>query len=334
MKISVISPVYNSALFIRPMIDSLLAQTMSDFEVIFVDDHGQDNSIEVAKAYVAEKGVADRFLFLQTPVNSGPGEARNIGMAAASGEYIAFVDSDDMILPDMFAAMTAAADAADADFCYCWIAYKGGRNDGRVVANPVVADGELSPETKKRFLIRFKTFCVTFIYRRAFLTEHVLRFPPERSSEDTNFLIKVFLYGRRAACVQRPLYLYCLHGNSLTVSRNEERWRSKFTAFAHLMTEVKQRNLYGDYQEEIDYLYLKKCFLVGALNYLQNAAEPSVAILSEMQGALEQTVPGWRQNRCLARDLRSRLLAYLLCRHPRLSIRLLPFLLRRAGVAL
>lgn len=334
MKISVISPVYNSAQFIRPMIDSLLAQTMSDFEVIFVDDHGQDDSIGLAKAYVAEKGVGDRFLFLQTPVNSGPGEARNIGMATASGEYIAFVDSDDMILPDMFAAMTAAADAADADFCYCWMAYKGGRNDGRVVTNPSVADGEFSADVKRGFLTRFKTFCWAFIYRRDFLVEHALTFPPERSSEDTNFLIKVLLYGRRVASVQRPLYLYWQHGNSLTVARNEGRWRSKFAAFGHLMAEVKERRLYGDFRQEIDYLYLKKCFLVGALNYLQNAGGPSVSILSEMQSALEQEVPGWQQNRYLARDRRSRLLAHLLCRHPRLSIRLLPFLLRRSGVAL
>lgn len=334
MKVSVISPVYNSAPFIRSMIDSLLAQTMSDFEVIFVDDHGQDDGPESARAYVADKGVAGKFRFLQTPVNSGPGEARNIGMAAATGEYIAFVDSDDVILPDMLAIMTTAADAADADFCYCQIAYKGGRKDGCVAANPAVADGEFSAGAKKGFLTRFKTFCVTFIYKRNFLEEYGLRFPPERSSEDTNFLIKVLLYGRRVACVRSPLYLYWQHGNSLTVARNEGRWRSKFAAFGHLMDEVKQRNLYGDFQPELDYLYLKKCFLVGALNYLQNAAGPSVAILSEMQNVLEQTVPGWQQNRYLMRDRRSRFLAYLLCRHPRLSIRLLPFLLRRSGAAL
>ncbi len=334
MKVSVISPVYNSAPFIRPMIDSLLAQTMDDFEVIFVDDHGQDDGIESARAYVADKGVAGKFRFLQTPVNSGPGEARNIGMAAARGEYIAFVDSDDTILPDMLAAMTAAADAAAADFCYCRIAYKGGRRDGRVVANPAVADGTFTAEDKRRFLIHFKTFCVTFIYKRSFLEEYGLRFPPERSSEDTNFLIKVLLCGRRIASVQRPFYLYWQHGNSLTVSRNEERWRSKFDAFAHLMDEVKRRDLYGEFQPEIDYLYLKKCFLVGALNYLQNAVAPSVGILSEMQAALTQTVPGWPRNPYLARDGRSRLLARLLCRHPRWAIRILPFLLRRAGVAL
>lgn len=334
MKISVISPVYNSALFIEAMIDSLLAQTMTDFEVIFVDDHGPDDSMEVAKAYVASKGEDERFRFLQTEVNSGPGAARNLGMTKARGEYIAFIDSDDLIRPDMFSSMVAAADAEAADFCYCQIAYKGGKRDGRIVGNPIVPDGEFSPADKKRFLTRFRTFCVTFVYKRSFLEEYGLMFPPERSSEDTNFLIKVLLYGRRVASVQRPFYLYWQHGNSLTVVRNEGRWRSKFAAFGHLMAEVRERRLYGDFSQEIDYLYLKKCFLVGALNYLQNAVGPSVAILSEMQNALVQAVPGWQQNRYLACDWRSRLLAHLLCRHPRLSIRFLPFLLRRSGVAL
>lgn len=334
MKISVISPVYNSALFIRAMIDSLLAQTMSDFEVLFVDDHSPDGSVAVAKEHVASKGESGRFRFLRTPVNSGPGAARNLGMAEARGEYIAFIDSDDVVRPDMFSTMVAAADVAAADFCYCQIAYKGGKRDGLVVANPVVADGEFSPADKRRFLTRFKTFCVTFIYRRSFLKEYGLTFPAERSSEDTNFLIKVLLYGRRVACVQRPLYLYWQHGDSLTVSRNEERWRSKFAAFGHLMGEVTRRNLYDGFRQEIDYLYLKKCFLVGALNYLQDAARPSAGILSEMKALLMQAVPGWQANLYLSRDWRSRILAALLCRHPRLAIRLLPFLLRRSGAAL
>ena len=93
MKVSIISPVYNCAPYIVECIQSLLAQTCQDFEVLLVDDHGTDDSISVARAFVEQQGMGEKFRFLQTPCNSGPGIARNIGIEAAKGEYVAFIDA-------------------------------------------------------------------------------------------------------------------------------------------------------------------------------------------------------------------------------------------------
>ena len=119
MKVSIISPVYNCAPFIVECIQSLLAQTCQDFEVLLVDDHGTDDSISVARAFVEQQGMGEKFRFLQTPCNSGPGIARNIGIEAAKGEYVAFIDSDDVWEPTFIEKLIRAAESSKADLAFC-----------------------------------------------------------------------------------------------------------------------------------------------------------------------------------------------------------------------
>ena len=101
-KVSLIIPVYNAAPYVEACIASLIAQTMDEVEIILVDDHGSDDSMQIAQAYVKAHQSSKQFRFLATPHNMGPGPARNIGIEAAQGEYIGFVDSDDIIESDMY----------------------------------------------------------------------------------------------------------------------------------------------------------------------------------------------------------------------------------------
>ena len=91
-KVSVIIPTYNRAPLISEAIDSVLAQTFTDFEIIVVDDESTDDTEAVVKAY------GDRVTYVWTP-NGGTGHARNVGMQHATGEYLTFLDSDDVLYP-------------------------------------------------------------------------------------------------------------------------------------------------------------------------------------------------------------------------------------------
>lgn len=101
MKISVIVPVYNSENYIEHCIDSVLAQTHQDWELILVDDGSQDNSLSILQKY-AEK---DRRITVIHQKNQGPGIARNTGIGYATGEYIVFIDSDDRIGDNYFSLL-------------------------------------------------------------------------------------------------------------------------------------------------------------------------------------------------------------------------------------
>lgn len=97
-EISVVVPFYNVEPYIDKCLDSLRNQTFTDFEVLCVDDRGQDNSLAVVEKYVR---LDPRFKLIPQEKNRGPGAARNLGMKAASGKYITFIDSDDWVEPDL-----------------------------------------------------------------------------------------------------------------------------------------------------------------------------------------------------------------------------------------
>ena len=113
-KVSVIVPVFNKAPYVGKCIESVLKQTLSDIELILINDGSSDKSEEVCQRYLADQRV--QYIFQE---NSGPAAARQNGIDHASGEYLGFVDADDWIEPDMYEKMYGAALAADADIVMC-----------------------------------------------------------------------------------------------------------------------------------------------------------------------------------------------------------------------
>ena len=271
--ISIIIPVYNCAPYITECIDSLKAQTYQDFEVLLVDDHGRDNAMQIAREVAGDDA---RFRFLQTPANAGPGVARNVGIEAACGEYIAFIDSDDVWKPTFLERLNSVAKGKD--LAYCQLCYRGGAKDGQIHRNPVVQDGAFDQRQKKYFLSHFVTFSVCFLFRREFLMENQLRFPGERNSEDTNFLTRCLLLARTIACVDEPLYVYCIRENSLTTGHNRQRYKERLRAVGKLMKEfdaMKRQQRYAslhleNYNNAMRIIWLKKGLAQCLLDILRN----------------------------------------------------------------
>ena len=114
-KLSVIVPVYNTEKYLRECVDSILAQTFTDFELILVDDGSTDKSGDVCNAY----GQLDRRVRVIHQKNGGVTAARKRGVEVAEGEYISFIDSDDWINPNMFQDMLMQADLHNADMILC-----------------------------------------------------------------------------------------------------------------------------------------------------------------------------------------------------------------------
>lgn len=95
--VSVVMPVWNRERFLAAAIDSVLSQTYRNFELIIVDDGSEDSSVDIIRSYQSRD---DRIRFISMPSNQGHSVAKNLGIEAATGEYIAFMDSDDISLPD------------------------------------------------------------------------------------------------------------------------------------------------------------------------------------------------------------------------------------------
>ena len=114
-KISIISTVYNTGPYLRPAVESILAQTFTDFELLLVDDGSHDGSAAVCDALAQEDA---RIRVFHQP-NGGPAHARNTGLDNARGDYIGFVDSDDLIAPDMYEKLYAAVQAPGVRLAAC-----------------------------------------------------------------------------------------------------------------------------------------------------------------------------------------------------------------------
>ena len=110
-EISVIIPVYNAAEFLPRCLDSVLQQELQDIEIICINDGSTDNSEQVIKEYA---GKDDRIKLISRP-NKGAAAARNAGIKAAEGKYIAFVDADDFLNPGLFKLFTEKNAQNDVD---------------------------------------------------------------------------------------------------------------------------------------------------------------------------------------------------------------------------
>ena len=332
-KVSLIIPVYNTAPYIEACIASLIAQTMHDVEVILVDDHGSDHSMELAQAYVTHHKSRKQFRFFATPHNMGPGPARNIGIEAAQGEYIAFVDSDDVVTPDFCESLYTAAKEHDADLAYCQAQLVKG-TEVQPLNNPVIESGEFSGKQRRFFLTHYTTLFVSFLYRRELLTEYGIRFPDTRSAEDSYFLTCSLLAARRIACVDKPMYHYLVHEESLSESRNPRRYIDKVKSFDLLMQFAKDKGLYGANKEELDYIYLKKAYLLGILTYIYNEEHPLQLTVRKMHEHLLSYVPYYWDNIYYRADRKLRLLHWLVSKHTRVAFMVLPYYIRKTNMKL
>jgi glycosyltransferase involved in cell wall biosynthesis len=115
-KISIIIPVYNIENYIIECLESVLAQTYTDYEVIIVNDGSTDNSVQVISNFIEEKNL-DNFVLLSKE-NGGPASTRNFAMQYAKGDWFAFVDGDDWLEPQYLEVMWNVLERYDADLCY------------------------------------------------------------------------------------------------------------------------------------------------------------------------------------------------------------------------
>ncbi len=195
--ISVIVPVYNGEKYLRECLDSILAQTCVDIEVLAVDDGSTDASAGIIRAYAK----ADtRVKYLHKP-NGGLSSARNFGLDAAQGEYVTFVDADDMLAPRFCEVLLA--ELGDADIVKC------GFSRRPVQCGPVEAK-RFSPAyfiEKTLYQTRFHCSAWAGVYRRSLFSN--VRFAEGLYYEDLDIFYRlVEASGKEVVWIDAPLYFY------------------------------------------------------------------------------------------------------------------------------
>lgn len=210
-KITVIIPVYGVEKYIKKCLESVMAQTFEDFECLVVDDGSTDRSIEVAKNTVHAD---DRFVFLYKE-NGGQGSARNLGLDNASGEYVAFLDSDDYIEPEYLTSLYCKIVEDDADICICNVSIKS--DEGKFLKRFV---SDVTSYNKAEDCLNLNYFVSNWVCDKLFKISVFdrMRFDPNvRTFEDSHFTFRV-MYRKKITQVSGFLYNYINRPGSTTNS--------------------------------------------------------------------------------------------------------------------
>lgn len=207
--ISVIIPVYNSARWLSRCLESVCGQTLENIEIICVDDGSSDDSPAILEAY-ARRDPRIRLHLLG--MNRGVSTARNIGIAAARGEWLSFVDSDDFLLRTFYEDLYAASTRAAPDIIKGEI-WGYDNEDKRVVPREFYA---INPDIRRNKAY----FCFGFtsaIFRRQLIVANALSFPTELiNMEDPCFTIMAALKARSISTIGTAAYFYAHNPESVT----------------------------------------------------------------------------------------------------------------------
>ncbi|MBQ9231546.1 MAG: glycosyltransferase family 2 protein [Prevotella sp.] len=221
MKVSIIIPVYNVAPYIKRCLDSVAAQTYTgDMECLLVDDRGSDDSIYIAREWIASYTGKIRFTIFSHSANQGLSVARNTGIEVASGDYIYFLDSDDAITPDCIKILTdLAVKYPDADFVLGNI-----NNDGVGLENhhfrEIVPECVASREQLDYILLSATIYnSWNRLIKWSFIIRYGLFFPVGIVHEDVYWLFFLAKHTQKAAFTNEGTYYYYHNGDSIMNSK-------------------------------------------------------------------------------------------------------------------
>ena len=209
-RLSVIMPVYNSEHALRATLDSVLGQDMEGMEVIAVNDGSTDRSLAILEEYAARDS---RLKVLSQP-NGRQGKARNAGLDVARGEFIAYMDSDDILSDGFYSSLYKAATAGDADIAFAEIKRINGTGVKYFygLREPVTV---MSIEDKLRICHCPPSFCcVNMIVRRSVIDKLGLRFAEGVYYEDAAYVFRLLCGSGRLVTVPEAQYIYIHHRGS------------------------------------------------------------------------------------------------------------------------
>lgn len=239
-KVTVIIPVYNTERLLDRCLESVVAQSLSDIEIICVDDGSTDGSGALLDSWAQRDG---RIRVIHQS-NGRQGKARNAALTIAQGEYVGMIDSDDYIPKEYFERLYNAAVEADADMAMCGIVKQKSMMERRVVAFDGV---EVAVDAGQKLRLCHcppEFHPVNKLYRRSMLSRLGLRFDEGVQYEDVKFVTRAIVECGRLVTVPNLYYNYVLNPSSTVKSRQTaDKQRQKYEAHRAMVDYMAERGI-------------------------------------------------------------------------------------------
>ena len=271
MKLSIIVPVYKVEEYLGECVDSLLSQTIDDYEIILVDDGSPDNSGKIADEYAAVNPDMIRVLHID---NGGQGRARNFALDIAKGDFVGFVDSDDWVTHDMYEKMYTRAAETGAYVVVCDFMERFA--DGR--------ESMLPASLQDNWLGSAGSSC-NKIFRRSLVG--ALRFPVGLWYEDFYFSAVMLLRSKHTEFIAEPLYIY-RRGQESTMHNNNA---AKNLDMLTIMDMLEKEMLPAGYKDDFEFFLVNHVLLDSISRLAKQDAPERKEVIGKLRQYVQAKIP-------------------------------------------
>ncbi len=266
IKVSVVMPIYNAYNYLRPAIDSVLNQTLSDIELICIDDGSTDSSFEIIKEY---KQIDPRVVII-TENNAGPAIARNKGLLRARGKYVIFLDADDFFDYGVIEKLYNLAEEKSLDIAVCRFDIYNNRKS-KFEDNIKSDHGEIFDQNEivsKNDFPDIILSCTTGyvwnkLFRREFLAEKEIMFDPELNVfEDTHFVVTALSLADRIGKVHERLIHHRVYSDQPRNKLFKKYYKQVPVVYAKIKEFLRSHGMYIPLSQSFLNLSASRCYKI------------------------------------------------------------------------
>lgn len=310
-KVSIIIPMYNVENYIETCLDSVMNQTMKDYEVIVIDDGSRDHSYENALEYQRRYPQQIR-VFKQE--NAGQGAVRNNGVKEANGEYILFVDSDDTVSEYFVEKSYKAITESKADIgIFDAVIVDENRQRKEDMTGCHCGDSICNLSTFPQILFEYPAPW-NKIYKRSLFTENQLGYATHMWYEDLVGASMFYTAAQKIVVIHETLYYYVQRSNSVMHSKMDAKNMEILKAVDMICEFYRGKHIYDIYQSELEYLAIYHVLVAASGRTVKADARSSFPVL--FMKYMNEKFPQWRDNRYLHQlSVLNKMKLYMLDKH-------------------
>lgn len=253
IKVSVIVPVYNAEKYLRETLDSILNQTFKEIEVICVDDGSTDSSVSIIHEYMEKDNRIA--LFFQNEESDNAAKARNLGLKKAKGDYLLFLDADDVSEKNLIELVYRKALETEADIVMFNVFVMDTQEEMDVYVNAFVNPSKIRgkeifvPKNERAQLFQIMGESVwNKLFKKELIIDNDVFFRPLRQCDDYEFVALASVHATKIAVLNRRLLHYRRDAESSQTSDYSVNWKAGYMASYYLKEELERRNLYNIYK--------------------------------------------------------------------------------------
>ncbi len=283
IKISIIIPVYNAEKYLKKCIDSVINQNVESKEIILVNDGSIDNSQEIIDEYVAK--YPDMIKAIKQE-NAGQAVARNVGIENASGEFLAFLDSDDYLEENSYQLALNKAECDDLDIvCFDYYEIINGKKEEKqhYFLN--------TDDVVRKYIVSETSPCNRIVKRKIFSDNNV-RFLENKIYEDLATIPTLAKYTKKIGYIPDRVYDYVIRENStMRYTTYNSKIEDIFYAVEKLYNDFKGT----EYMEELEYIYIEHLLHAASLRFF--SYKEGIGNIDKVVSVMKDKFPKWRKNK-------------------------------------